>query len=106
MSFPEPSDAIRSFADEELAETVEDKLIAIGFDFATFFLLFLFLHPLRHCFGAANQAGFLGAASGAEMADVEWMKKIVPFVTYEIAFGQNVCELMFGVDVPDLNFGI
>ena len=40
------------------------------------------------------------------MADVEQMKKIVPFVTHEIAFGQNVCELMFGVDVPDLNFGI
>ena len=52
------------------------------------------------------------------MADVGQMKKIVPFVTYEIAFGQNVCELMFGVDVPnvcelmfgvdvpDLNFGI
>ena len=40
------------------------------------------------------------------MADVEQMNKIVPFVTYVIAFGQNVCELMFGVDVPDLNFGI
>ena len=33
------------------------------------------------------------------MADVEQMKKIVPFVTCEIAFGQNVCELMFGVNV-------
>ena len=35
VSFPKPSDAIRSFADEELAETVEDKFISIGFDFAT-----------------------------------------------------------------------
>ena len=40
------------------------------------------------------------------MANVEHMKKIVPFVTCEIAFGQSVCELMFGVDVPDLNFRI
>ena len=40
------------------------------------------------------------------MADVEQMKKIVPFVTCEITFGQNVCELMFGFDVPDLNFRI
>ena len=38
-----------------------------------------------------------------EMADIQHMKKIVPFVTCESAFGQNVCELMFGVDVPDLN---
>ena len=29
------------------------------------------------------------------MADVEQMKKIIPFVTREITFGQNVCELMF-----------
>ena len=38
------------------------------------------------------------------MADVEQMKKIVPFVTCEIACGQTVCDLMFGVDVPDLSF--
>ena len=37
------------------------------------------------------------------MTDVEQMKKIVPFVTCEITFGQNVCELMFVVNVPDLN---
>ena len=40
------------------------------------------------------------------MADVEQVKKIVPFVTCEIAFGQNLCDLMFGVEVPDLNFRI
>ena len=38
------------------------------------------------------------------MADVEQMKKIVPFVTCEITFGRNACELMFGVDVSYLNF--
>ena len=37
------------------------------------------------------------------MADVEQMKKTVPFVTCEIPFCQYVCELMFGVDVPELN---
>ena len=40
------------------------------------------------------------------MADVEQMKKIVPCVTCEITFGQNVCELMLGVHVPNLNFGV
>ena len=40
------------------------------------------------------------------MADVEQMKKIVPFVTCEIALRQFAGELMFGVDVPDLNLGI
>ena len=39
------------------------------------------------------------------MADVEQMKKIVQFVTCEIAMGQSVGELMFGVDVHYLNFG-
>ena len=40
------------------------------------------------------------------MADVEYMKKIVPFMTCEIICGQDVCELMFGVDVTNLNLGI
>ena len=40
------------------------------------------------------------------MADVEQMKKIIPFVTCEILFRQHVCELVFGVNVSDLNFGI
>ena len=34
------------------------------------------------------------------MADVEQMKKIVLLISCEITFGQHVCELMFGVDVP------
>ena len=38
------------------------------------------------------------------MADVEQMKKIVPFVTCEITFGQDVGELMFGFNVSNLNF--
>ena len=44
---------------------------------------------------------FLSSASGAEMAVVERMKKIVPFVTCEFTFGQHVCELMFGINVSN-----
>ena len=54
----------------------------------------------------AHQAENLSAASGAEMADIKQMKKIVPLITCEIPFSQHVCELMFGVNVTDLNFGV
>ena len=33
------------------------------------------------------------------MADVEQMKKIIPFTTCEITFGQIVCELMCSTNV-------
>ena len=49
---------------------------------------------------------FLAQPSRVEMADVEQMKKIVPFVTCEVTFGQSVCELMIGVNVSILNFRI
>ena len=55
---------------------------------------------------AAYQAEILSAASSAEMAEVEQMKKIVPLITCEITFGQNVCKLVFGVDMLDRNLGI
>ena len=114
VSFTGSEEVIRFFADEELAGTIEDRFIAVDLDVASqrvsfcynLFFFLLFLHPLRHLFGAAHQAGILSAASRAEMADVEQMKKIVPLITCEIAFGQNVCELMFGVNVPNLNLGI
>ena len=99
MSFPGPFDAIEFFADEELGETCEDRFIGISFDFATILASsFWFLHPLRHRFGAANQAGILNAANRAEMADIEHIERTVPFITCKITFGQNVCELMFDVD--------
>ena len=56
--------------------------------------------------GAAYQAGILSAANRAEITGVGQMMKIVPFVTCEMTFGQNVCEFMFSINVPDLNFGI
>ena len=34
------------------------------------------------------------------------MKKIVPLITCEIPFSQNVCELVFGVKVTDLDLGV
>ena len=71
----------------------------------TSFFSFLLLHPFRHRVGAAHQAGLLSAASRAEVADVEQMKKIVPFVTDENTIGQYVCEMVFGVNVSNLNFG-
>ena len=67
----------------------------------TSFFSFLLLHPFCRRFGAA----ILSAAKRAEMTDVEQVKKIVSLVTCEITFGQYVCELMFGVDAPNLNLG-
>ena len=46
------------------------------------FVFFFWFFPLRHC-GAACQAGILSAASGAEMTDIEQMKKMFPFITYK-----------------------
>ena len=40
------------------------------------------------------------------MADILQMKKIIPLITFEIPFSQHVCELVFGVNVTDLNFRI
>ena len=82
MSIPGLLDAIGIFAVEELVISI-----------VSFFSLQI-LHPLRHRFRAAHQAGILGAARRAEMADEEQTKKIVPLVTCDITFCQNVCELM------------
>ena len=35
------------------------------------------------------------------MADIEQAQQMIPFVTCETSFGQNVSELVFGVDVLD-----
>ena len=64
---------------------------------------FLFLNPFRHLFRAAGQAEILRAANQFEMADVEQMKKIVPLITCEVPSCQYICELVFGLDVLDLN---
>ena len=35
---------------------------------------------------------------------VKHTEKVVPFITGEITFGQDVCELVFGVNIFDLDF--
>ena len=40
------------------------------------------------------------------MADVEQTQKMIPFITCEISLCQYVCELVFGVDVFDLDLGV
>ena len=52
------------------------------------------LHSFRHG---------LRAAGRAENADIEQMEKMIPFITCEIALCQYVCELVFGVNIFDLD---
>ena len=40
------------------------------------------------------------------MADVEQKQKMLPFITSEISICQYVCELVFGVNVFDLDLGV
>ena len=40
------------------------------------------------------------------MANVEQTQKMIPFTTCEISLGQYVCELVFGVNEFDLDFGV
>ena len=40
------------------------------------------------------------------MADVEQTQKMIPFITCEIFLCQYVCELVFGVNVFDLDLGV
>ena len=38
--------------------------------------------------------------------DVERTEKMIPLITGEIAFRQQVCELVFGVHIVDLDLGV
>ena len=105
MSIPGLLDAIGLRTDEELAATELVKFITIGLDFATI-LFSLIVVASFFAILSANQAEILGAAKRAEMADVEQRKKINPFVTCEVSFCQYVCDLVLGVDAPDLNLGV
>ena len=105
MSIPGLLDAIGLVADEELVGTIEDRFIAVDFDFATT-LSSPFCSCILFAIVLEQLIRILSAASRAEMADVEQMKKIVPSVTCEISFGQNVYKLMFGINVSNLNFRI
>ena len=41
-----------------------------------------------------------------EVASVKSTQKMIPFITCEISLGQYVCELVFGVNVFDLDFRV
>ena len=40
------------------------------------------------------------------MADAEQTQKMIPFITCETSLCQYVCELVFGVNVFDLDLGV
>ena len=40
------------------------------------------------------------------MANVEQTQKMIPFITCEVSLCQYVCELVFGVNVFDLDLGV
>ena len=40
------------------------------------------------------------------MADIKKGQQMIPFITCEIPFGQDVCELVLGVNVFDLDFWV
>ena len=40
------------------------------------------------------------------MADIKQSQQMIPLITCEIPFCQDVCELVSGVDVCDLDFGV
>ena len=49
--------------------------------------------------------------SSEQSVELKWPKieqaqQMIPFVTCEISFGQYVCELVCGVNVFDLDFGV
>ena len=61
------------------------------------FLHLIFLRSFRHHFGTLCRT---------EMAHVKQTQKMVPFFTCDISLGQHVCELVFGIDVLDLDFWV
>ena len=40
------------------------------------------------------------------MATVKQTQKMIPLITCEISLSQHVCELVFGVNVLDLDFRV
>ena len=56
----------------------------------------ILLSSFRHC---------IRANCRTEMADVKQGQQMIPLLTCEISLGWHVCELVFGVDVLDLDLG-
>ena len=107
LSIPRLLDAIGLFTNEELVGTELIRFIAVGLDFATILFSSVCSCTIFAIFSVQpNQAEILGTAERTEMADVEQTKKIVPLVTCEVSLCQYVCDLVFGVNVSDLNLGV
>ena len=46
------------------------------------------------------------AGEHREIHDVEQTKKITPFITRETTFGQQIRQLVSGVNIFDVDFGV
>ena len=92
--------AIGLDAAEELLAIGKEEQFSESRDLGT--TLFFVPASSSPSFWCAHQAEIFGAAKRAEMADIEQMKKIVPFITCEIPLSQHVCELVPSVNVFDL----
>ena len=94
---PGLSDAVEASTLGSLTLQRETKFI-IGFDFAV-----TLSSPESYC--------TLFVIASEHSAELKWLmlnkhKKMIPFITCEIPLCQDVCELVFGVDVFDLDFGV
>ena len=94
---PGHSDAVEASTSGVLSLQRETKFI-IGFDYAV-----TLSSPASSCVSFRHRFKIIG---GTEMADVEQTQKMVPFITCEISLCQYVCELVLGVNVFDLDFGV
>ena len=87
------SDAIEASTVGSLTRHLDTKFV-IGFDFAV-----TLSSPASSCV-------LFDVALHLLMEHVEQTQKMVPLITSEIDFGQYVCELVFGLNVIDLDLGV
>ena len=69
-----------------------------------------------HCFARSNSSLVLTLLvlfdiTSEQSVELKWLmlnklKKMISFVTCEVSLGQYVCELVFGVDVLDMDFWV
>ena len=48
----------------------------------------------------------MAARRHGEIHDVKQSEKMIPFITSDISLGQEVSELVCGVNIFDLDFGV
>ena len=48
----------------------------------------------------------VAARKRRKIHEVKQSEKMIPYITGDIAFRQHVCELVFGVNIFDLDFGV